>query len=155
MTVAVAHQASSASRTIALREAGREAERRGTDLAVLHVVESLDLDVEEAYRNSLKDEVESALTDVGAAGVEWQLCLATAQDDVAETILSLARTTAAELLVIGARRRSPMGKFLLGSVTQTLILDADIPVLVVKDARLAQPSAAGRGGGPRQARPVD
>ena len=34
--------------------------------------------------------------------------------------------------MIGARRRSPVGKALLGSVTQTLILDADIPVLVVK-----------------------
>ncbi|MCW2811511.1 MAG: hypothetical protein JWP61_1969, partial [Friedmanniella sp.] len=38
----------------------------------------------------------------------------------------------AELLVIGARRRSPVGKFLLGSVTQTLILQSEVPVLVVK-----------------------
>jgi nucleotide-binding universal stress UspA family protein len=39
----------------------------------------------------------------------------------------------AEILVIGARRRSPVGKFLLGSVAQTLILDADIPVVEVKN----------------------
>jgi nucleotide-binding universal stress UspA family protein len=36
------------------------------------------------------------------------------------------------MLVIGARRRSPVGKALVGSVAQTLILDADLPVLVVK-----------------------
>jgi hypothetical protein len=58
MTVAVAHQASSSTRTIALHEAALEAKLRGTDLAVLHVVESLDLDIEDAYRHSVQDEVE-------------------------------------------------------------------------------------------------
>jgi nucleotide-binding universal stress UspA family protein len=134
MTVAVAHQASSSSRTIALHAAAREAQLRSTDLAVLHVVESLDLDVEDAYRHSLKDEVESAFTEIGATGVPWQLHLATAQDDVADAILDLAGDVQAEMLIIGARRRSPVGKALLGSVTQTLILEADVPVLVVKSA---------------------
>jgi nucleotide-binding universal stress UspA family protein len=58
--------------------------------------------------------------------------LATAQDDVAETILDLATEVKARLLIIGARRRSPVGKALLGSVAQALILEADVPVLVVK-----------------------
>jgi nucleotide-binding universal stress UspA family protein len=134
MTVAVAHQASSSTRTIALHEAAREAQLRGTDLAVLHVVETLDLDVADAYQNSLKDEIESAFTEIGATGVPWQLHLATAQDDVAETILELTGKVEADLLIIGARRRSPVGKLILGSVTQTLILEADVPVLVVKSA---------------------
>ena len=134
MTVAVAHQASSSSRTIALQQAAREAQLRGADLAVLHVVESLDLDIEDAYRHSLSDEVESAFSEVGASDVPWQLYLATAQDDVAETILELTGKIQADLLIIGARRRSPVGKALLGSVTQTLILQADVPVLVVKSA---------------------
>ena len=132
MTVAVAHQASSSSRTIALHEAAREAQLRRTDLSVLHVVESLDLDVEEADRHSLWAEVESAFTEAGATDVPWQLHLATAQQDVAETILDLTKKVQADLLIIGARRRSPVGKALLGSVTQTLILEADVPVLVVK-----------------------
>jgi nucleotide-binding universal stress UspA family protein len=38
----------------------------------------------------------------------------------------------AELLVIGARRRTPVGKLFMGSVTQSIILHADVPVLVVK-----------------------
>ena len=65
----------------------------------------------------------------------WNLHLATAPEDVAETILTLAGQADASLLVIGARRRSPVGKALLGSVTQTLILEADMPVLVVKSDR--------------------
>jgi nucleotide-binding universal stress UspA family protein len=132
MTVAIAHQASSSSKTIALHEAGRQAQFRGTDLAVIHVVESLDLDVEAAYRSGLDSEIKAALADAGAPEVSWDLHLATTQEDVAETILEATKKVGADLLVIGARRRSPLGKFVLGSVTQTLILDADVPILVVK-----------------------
>jgi len=37
-----------------------------------------------------------------------------------------------ELLVIGMKRRSPVGKLILGSLTQELLLGADVPVLAVK-----------------------
>jgi nucleotide-binding universal stress UspA family protein len=39
----------------------------------------------------------------------------------------------AELLVIGARRRSPLGKVLLDSAAHRIILDANVSVLVVKE----------------------
>ena len=42
------------------REGGAAA---GEELAVLHVVESLDLDLEDAYRDSLDDEVRAALAE--------------------------------------------------------------------------------------------
>ena len=132
MSIAVAHQAASAAKHVALHEAAREASGRGTSLAVIHVVESLDLDVADAYRNGLKQEIEESLSEVGADGVTWDLHLSVADQDVAEKILELAASTDAEVLVIGARRRSPVGKLLLGSVTQTLILQAEMPVLVVK-----------------------
>ena len=57
MTVALAHQAAASSRDVALREAAREAKSRTTKLAVIHVVEALDLDVADAYRAGLDDEV--------------------------------------------------------------------------------------------------
>jgi hypothetical protein len=37
-------------------------------------------------------------------------------------------------LVVGVRRRSPVGKAVLGSIPQRLILEATVPVLSVKDA---------------------
>jgi nucleotide-binding universal stress UspA family protein len=135
MTVAVAHQVASASNQIALQVAAHEAALRETDLAVLHIVNSLDLDVSEAYQLGLSDEVDKALEAADAVGVSWHLHLGVGEDDIAEKVLKLAKEVDASLLVIGARRRSPMGKFLLGSVTQTLILDADMPVVVVKPSR--------------------
>jgi nucleotide-binding universal stress UspA family protein len=135
MTVAVAHQVASASNRIALQVAAREAVIRGADLAVIHIVDSLDLDVSEAYQQGLSDEVELALRTADAAGVAWHLHLGVGQDDVAEKVLDLTEQVGASVLVIGARRRSPVGKFLLGSVTQTLILESNVPVVVVKPGR--------------------
>ena len=132
MSVAVAHQVSPTSH-LAIREAAHEALMRDTKLEVLHVTESFDLDVEQAVRGGLSDEIDKALKETGFDAVSWDLHLATGED-VADAVLSLAGEVGAELLVIGARRRSPVGKFLLGSVTQTIILDADMPVLVVKSS---------------------
>jgi nucleotide-binding universal stress UspA family protein len=129
MTVAVAHQVSPTSRG-ALLQAVQEARFRATDLAVLHVVESIDADNKEAYRLGVADEIEKA---VGAdPAVPWRLHLATAGADLAGTLMRLVEEIDADLLVIGARRRSPVGKALLGSVAQTVILEANLPVLVVK-----------------------
>ncbi|GGF57441.1 universal stress protein [Marmoricola endophyticus] len=55
--------------------------------------------------------------------------------DVAEAVLDAAEETGARLVVVGVRRRSPVGKALLGSVAQRLILDAECPVLAVKPER--------------------
>ncbi len=129
MTVAVAHQVSATSRA-ALVQAITEATYRSSDLVVLHVVESIDPDRQEAYRLGVSDEIEKV---VGSeTGVRWQLRLALAGTDPAGALLTMLDDLDADLLVIGARRRSPVGKALLGSVAQTLILEANLPVLVVK-----------------------
>ena len=129
MTVAVAHKVAPTGR-LALQLGIREARLRGTDLAVLHVVDSLDADRAEGYRLGISDEIERA---VGShADLTWRLHLRTAVSDPAAEILQLVTDLNPEVLVIGARRRSPVGKALLGSVAQQLILEAAVPVLVVK-----------------------
>lgn len=129
MTVAVAHKVAPTGR-LALEHGVREARLRGSDLALIHVVDSIDPDRAEAYRLGLSDEIERA---VGPhPDLTWELHLRTAASDPAVAVLQLVQTIAPEVLVIGARKRSPVGKALLGSVAQTLILEATVPVLVVK-----------------------
>jgi nucleotide-binding universal stress UspA family protein len=51
---------------------------------------------------------------------------------VLETLARQEQEGPVELLVIGMKRRSPVGKAVLGSVSQRLLLDAPVAVLAVK-----------------------
>lgn len=55
-------------------------------------------------------------------------------DDVADAVVAAADEEQATLIVVGIRHRSPVGKLLLGSVAQRIILEAHCPVLAVKPA---------------------
>ena len=50
----------------------------------------------------------------------------------AEDLIEVAESSHAELIVIGLRRRTPVGKLILGSNAQRILLDATCPVLAVK-----------------------
>ena len=130
MSVVVAHQASAIGH-LTLQEAAKEANLRQAPLAVIHVAEGVDLDVVEAHKAGVGDEITKVLAEVGLEDLEWTLQVTTGED-VAEAVLDVVAALDTELLVIGARRRSPVGKLFLGSVTQSIILHADVPVLVVK-----------------------
>lgn len=52
-------------------------------------------------------------------------------------LLKIAQDEDVDLIVIGMRRRSPVGKLVLGSNAQDILLGADCPVLAVKPARTA------------------
>jgi nucleotide-binding universal stress UspA family protein len=65
------------------------------------------------------------------AGVEVDL--AESSGDPADAIIETADELDADLIVLAARKRSPTGKAIFGSVTQTVILDTNRPVLVCRD----------------------
>ena len=75
------------------------------------------------------DAVDSQLSD---AGIEHEMRRGLDSASAAEAILEAANDTSAELIVIGVRRRSPVGKLFSGSTAQHVLLDADCPVLAVK-----------------------
>lgn len=53
--------------------------------------------------------------------------------DPVDAVLDELRTDSSiGRLVIGVRRRTPVGKALLGSVSQRLLLEVDVPILAVK-----------------------
>ena len=135
MTVAVAHQGSTDSDHVLL-EAVREAHHRGETLAVIHVRAAVDEDLEAAVAAGVSDAVERVTTKAGVPAVSYELHVAAGTtEDPTTALLDEVDAVKASILVIGARHRSPVGKAFLGSVSQRLILEADVPVLVVKPAR--------------------
>jgi nucleotide-binding universal stress UspA family protein len=52
--------------------------------------------------------------------------------EVADEVLQVAREIDASVIVIGLRKRSAVGKLLMGSSALRILLDADRPVLAVK-----------------------
>jgi len=50
-----------------------------------------------------------------------------------EEILRVSEDVGADMVVVGGRRRSPSGKALFGSTAQQVLLEADAPVVFVKE----------------------
>lgn len=115
----------------ALDAAIAEAELRGTRLVVVNATQS-DGVVGSRLDHGLDDgPVGQRLKD---SGLDHEVIQQVGEDPV-EVILTVARRISAELLVIGLRRRTPVGKLILGSTSQRLLLDSPIPVLAVKPAK--------------------
>jgi nucleotide-binding universal stress UspA family protein len=70
-----------------------------------------------------------------AVGVTARVDQSDHGDDIVETFTKVAAATSARLVVIGLRRRSPVGKLVTGSDAQRLLLDLDVPILAVKPPR--------------------
>ena len=51
--------------------------------------------------------------------------------DPTEEVLAVAAELDARYVVVGGRRRSPVGKALFGSTTQEVLLESDRPVVTV------------------------
>ena len=49
--------------------------------------------------------------------------------DIAQRLETVAREIGADLIVIGLRRRSPVGKLILGSAASRILLSVSVPVL--------------------------
>jgi nucleotide-binding universal stress UspA family protein len=66
------------------------------------------------------------------AGVEHEIRTLERGMDPADDLVNVAAEVSAEIIVIGLRRRTPVGKLILGSNAQRVLLDAPCPVLAVK-----------------------
>jgi nucleotide-binding universal stress UspA family protein len=81
------------------------------------------------------EDLDRVLAQAADAGVRATVLRGTHRDDFTDEILDLAEQHGASLIVIGLRRRSTVGKFIMGSVAQRILLQADHPVLAVKPPR--------------------
>ncbi len=115
----------------ALERAIEEAATRGARLVLVNSSRGGNIGtVEEAIEN--REELERIATELSAAGVDHEVRELVLGNSPAEDVLRVAEELSAELIVIGLRRRSRVGKLVLGSNSQDILLGADCPVLAVK-----------------------
>jgi nucleotide-binding universal stress UspA family protein len=114
----------------ALQHAVEECRRRGARLVVVNTSRGDSL-VDERFLQG--EDLERLEADLAAAGVPAELRRPMRGRDVAEELAEVVEETSAELLVIGLRRRSAVGKLLMGSAAQRILLDVECPILAVKD----------------------
>ena len=115
----------------ALDRAVAEARLRSARLVVVHSSKGGPrTDAKEilAYRAEL-EEIDERLTQ---EGLDHEMRELVQGNTPTEDLLEVAKKSGAEMIVIGIRRRSPVGKLILGSNAQEILLDADCPVLAVK-----------------------
>lgn len=124
----------------ALKRGAEEARLRASPL---HIIQTVAETVSESPKRAeqwaeriegVRRRGEGLASDLRAEGLDahFQLLADTASPSASAALLGSARELNAELIVIGIRRRSPVGKLVLGSVSQDVILGADCAVLAVK-----------------------
>jgi nucleotide-binding universal stress UspA family protein len=123
----------------ALERAVQEARDRATQLHVVRVLQEPTTDDPTQHRDwsQALDQARDAATrleqQLTERGIDVSVELVvTSRSSPADVLLELSARDEVELLVIGMRRRSRVGKLVLGSAAQQLLLHAEVPVLAVK-----------------------
>lgn len=115
----------------ALQRAIAETRLREGELLVVH-----------SMRGGERDELENVLTyreefeqleeQLAEEDISYRLVEYARGNAPSEDLLQAAQDEDADLIVIGIRRRSPVGKLILGSNAQDILLHAECAVLAVK-----------------------
>ena len=115
----------------ALAIAIAEARRRETGAVVVNVTRpaaAVDSPV------SAEQNLDAVAARFAEAGVPVEVRQLPAGTDPADGVVAVATETGPEVVVIGLRRRTAVGKLIVGSTSQQILLGVDAPVLAVKAA---------------------
>ena len=115
-----------------LRAGVEEARRRAEPLVVVNM--SRDDVLVDAHRAGT-DDLARVERDVAELGVDVEVVRIEKGGDPADALVHAAEERSASVIVIGLRHRSPVGKLIMGSTAQRILLDARCPVLAVKEDR--------------------
>ncbi len=108
-----------------------EAKLRGTTLVVVNSHRGgREYDDGASARND--QDLHALETKLKESGLEYDVRQLVRGFEPAEDLIGIAEDCDADLIVIGLRRRTPVGKLILGSNAQRILLDAPCPVLAVK-----------------------
>ncbi|MEV7649044.1 universal stress protein [Arthrobacter sp. NPDC089319] len=128
MTIIVAYTPDEPSRH-ALRFAATEAQHRGEPVVVVNSSRgTAPVDRQLAEESDL-EQIRSMMA---SANVAHSIEQPNRGNDPVEEVLAAIDNHKASMVVIGTRKRSPVGKLLLGSTAQQIILQSEVPVVAVK-----------------------
>lgn len=128
MTIVVGYSPSGQGRA-ALHAALRYARRTSEGLAIAsHQYRDPERGITAASEAEVRAELEHAGIECGDVTV-----YSSSERDVGEFLLSVVDEVDASLVVIGLRRKPPIGKLNLGASARRVVLGAPCPVLAVKD----------------------
>ncbi len=129
MSIVVGYLATPEGRS-ALEAATLEAQSRSTRLVVVTSCQGNGRD----GRGRLAEEkaLDDVRIDLDERGVAYEIRLVATSRDVADDLIKAAEEYDGSLIVIGLRRRSRVGKLILGANAQRILLGAPCPVLAVK-----------------------
>jgi len=112
------------------------------ELVILHVVP------EDGNEEAAREEIEDIVTSVIGSldGVDLRIMPEQTRRDLptgrtANHILQVAEELDPDYIVIGSRKRTGLGKILLGSVSKLILANADVPVVTVEQKRRAEAEA--------------
>lgn len=126
MTVLVAYQPT---------QEGREALAAGIAEALLRKTDLLIVNVGRGHHDLEPAEVQQLQSQLTAAGLTLTL-ESSVLSDPGDAVIQIAQDRNVEMIVVGLRHRSMVGKLILGSTVQRILLDATCPVLAVRPDRL-------------------
>lgn len=136
MTIVVGYSPSGQGRA-ALRAALRYAKSNGEAITIAsHQYRDPDQGVTAATEAEVRSELEQL--DIDCTDITVR---SSASRDIGEFLLAVVDEDAASLVVIGLRRKPPIGKLNLGAAARRVVLGAPCPVLAVKDDPLSPGSA--------------
>ena len=119
----------------ALDYAMAEAKHNEAHLTVLNTGKNGDYADPQFASSQDMDALEAQLSGLG---VGFEVRRPTDGKTAAEAMLETATEIEADQIVIGIRRRNPLGKLITGSTAQAILFGADCPVVGVKPAMRSQ-----------------
>ncbi|KPN18614.1 MULTISPECIES: universal stress protein [Arthrobacter] len=117
----------------ALSHARREAKLQEDRLLIVNVrTTGRGLGHGHSHGDDATTELELIAAELRGSGQDFEILHPEGDYDPADEILRAAEHMDGRLIVVGLRHRTPVGKLLLGSTAQRVLIEAPCPVLCVK-----------------------
>jgi nucleotide-binding universal stress UspA family protein len=124
----------SATSEAALEFAIQEARRRDASLLVVASESGPD-----PHKGTQIDDPRPLAERLAETGLDVELRTVPKRSDPADDILEAIETCDVDLAILGIRRRTPIGKILLGSTSQRVVMESPAPVVLVKPKAFVPP----------------